>query len=86
MDYSSKAKELFNSGDWSSIQYLDVSNFVESDLELRALENELIHLYQPRCNTHLNIIRDIDEDRLFSIVTTLHSMNNEWEEFKTNTN
>ena len=82
--YTNATKEVFDSGDWSKIKYLDVGHIVESEMELRALENELIHLYQPRCNTHLNIIRDIDEDRLFSIVTTLHSMNNEWEEFRTN--
>ena len=77
-------KELFANGDWSCIKYLDVSNLVESEMELRALENELIELYQPRCNTQLNIIKDIDEDRLFSLVSTLHSILNEWEIFKTN--
>ena len=76
-------KELFNSGDWGCIKYLDVS-FVENDLELRALENELIELYQPRCNTHLNIIRDVDRGRLFSLLAQLHSILNEWIVFRTN--
>ena len=77
-------KELFDSGNWGSIQYLDVGHIVANEMELKALENELIHLYQPKLNTLLNIIRDIDEDRLFSITTQLHSMDNEWEEFRTN--
>ena len=77
-------KELFANGDWGSIQYLNVEHIVDNEMELKALENALIELYEPRLNTLLNIIRDIDNDRLFSIVTTLHSMNNEWEIFRTN--
>ena len=77
-------KELFDSGDWTCIKYLDVGNLVENDLELKALENILIELYQPRCNTLLNIIRDIDNNRLFSLVAQLHSILNEWIVFKEN--
>ena len=77
-------KELFKSGNWSYIKYLDVSNFVENDLELRALENELIELYQPRCNTQLNVIRDIDRGRLFSLLAQLHNMNQDWKVFRVN--
>ena len=79
-------KELFDSGDWGSIKYLDVGDIVANDLELRAMENILIELYNPRLNTLKNIIRDIDNDRLFSLVATLHSILNEWITFKTNTN
>ena len=79
-------QELFSSGDWSKIKYLDVSNLVENEVELRALENELIELYQPRLNTVKNIIRDIERGRLFSLIATLHSILNEWITFKTNTN
>ena len=79
-------KELFDSGNWGSIKYLNVSNFVENEMELRALENALIELYNPRLNTVKNIIRDIDKDRLFSLVATLHNILNEWITFKTNYN
>ena len=77
-------KELFDSGNWYCIKYLDVGDIVENDLELKALENILIELYQPRCNTLLNIIRDIDNNRLFSLVAQLHSILNEWIVFKEN--
>ena len=78
-------KGLFANNEWGCIKYLDVS-FVENEMELKALENALIELYEPRCNTKLNIIRDVDRDRLFSLVATLHSILNEWEIFKTNNN
>ena len=77
-------KELFKSGDWHSIKYLDVSNFVENEAELRALENALIELYNPKLNTLKNIIRDIDKDRLFSLLSELHNMSNDWKIFKIN--
>ena len=79
-------KGLFASNDWSKIKYLDVSNLVSNEMELRALENELIELYQPRLNTVKNIIRDIERGRLFSLIATLHSILNEWITFKTNYN
>ena len=79
-------KELFANNEWSSIQYLDVTDLVANEMELRAMENILIELYNPRLNTLKNIIRDIDNDRLFSLVATLHSILNEWITFKTNTN
>ena len=77
-------QELFDSGDWSCIKYLDVSNFVESDLELRALENILIELYEPKLNKAKNIISDINKGRLFSLLAQLHSILNEWIVFRTN--
>ena len=83
---SNATKELFANNEWGCIKYLDVSNFVENEMELRALENALIELYNPRLNTVKNIIRDIDNDRLFSLIATLHSILNEWITFKTNTN
>ena len=79
-------KELFANNEWACIKYLDVSNIVENEAELRALENALIELYEPRCNTRLNIIRDIDKGRLFNLIATLHSILNEWIVFKSNNN
>ena len=78
-------KELFANNDWYCIKYLDVSDIVENDLELKAMENELIELYEPRCNTQLNIIHDIDRGRLFSLLAQLHNMNNnDWKIFRVN--
>ena len=84
--YVDSTKELFANNEWACIKYLDVSNIVENEAELRALENELIELYEPRCNTRLNIIRDIDKGRLFNLIATLHSILNEWIVFKSNNN
>ena len=83
---SNATKELFANNEWACIKYLDVGDIVSNDLELRALENALIELYNPRLNTVKNIIRDIDKDRLFSLVATLHNILNEWITFKTNYN
>ena len=77
-------KEFFANNEWGCIKYLDVSNFVENEMELKSLENKLIELYEPRCNTHLNIIRDVDRNRLFSLLAQLHSILNEWIVFRTN--
>ena len=77
-------KELFANNEWACIKYLDVGHIVANNLELKALENELIELYQPRCNIQLNVIRDIDRGRLFSLLAQLHSILNEWIIFKTN--
>ena len=77
-------KELFANNEWACIKYLDVSNIVENDLELRAMDNILIELYNPKLNTLKNIIHDIDKGRLFSLIATLHSILNEWITFKTN--
>ena len=84
--YVDSTKELFASNEWSCIKYLDVGHIVENEAELRALENALIELYEPRLNTRLNIIRDINKDRLFNLLAQLHSILNEWVVFKTNSN
>ena len=76
--------ELFNSDDWGSIKYLDVSDLVANEIELKVLENILIEIYEPRLNKAKNIIRDVDNDRIFSLIATLHNMNNDWKVFKIN--
>ena len=82
--YVNATKELFASGEWSKIKYLDVGHIVENEMELRALENELIELYEPKLNKTKNIIHDIDRGRLFNLLAQLHSILNEWIVFKTN--
>ena len=77
-------KELFDSDEWGSIKYLDVSGLVENDMELKVLENMLIELYEPKLNKVKNIIRDINNDRIFTLIATLHNMNNDWKVFRVN--
>ena len=77
-------KELFDSDDWGSIKYLDVSDLVANDMELNILENILIEIYEPKLNKAKNIIRGIDNDRIFTLIATLHNMNNDWKVFKIN--
>ena len=84
--YVDATKELFTSGNWSCIKYLDVGDIVENDLELKAMENELIELYKPRLNTVKNVIHDINRGRLFGLLAQLHSILNEWIVFKSNNN
>ena len=77
-------KELFDSGNWHCIKYLDVSDLVANEMELKALENILIEIYEPRLNKAKNIIRDVDNDRIFSLIATLHNMGNDWKVFRVN--
>lgn len=82
--YVNSTKELFNSGEWSCIKYLDVSNLVANEMELKVLENILIEIYEPKLNKVKNIIKDINNDRIFTLVATLHNMSQDWKVFKTN--
>ena len=77
-------KELFANNEWACIKYLDVGDIVENEAELKALENILIELYEPKLNKAKNIIRDINKGRLFSLLAQLHSILNEWIVFRTN--
>ena len=77
-------KELFDSDDWGSIKYLDVSDLVSNEVELKVLENILIEIYQPKLNKAKNIIRDVNNDRIFSLIATLHNMSQDWKVFKVN--
>ena len=82
--YVDSTKELFDSDNWSCIKYLDVSDLVANEVELKVLENILIEIYEPKLNKAKNIIRDIDNDRIFTLIATLHNMNNDWKVFKIN--
>lgn len=84
LGYVDSTKELFDNGEWSSIKYLDVSDLVANEMELKVLENILIEIYQPKLNKAKNIIRGIDNDRIFSLIATLHNMNQDWKVFKVN--
>mgnify|MGYP004675505965 FL=1 len=43
-------KDYMTNGEWTSIIYLDVSDYVASKLEREFLEYELINLLSPRLN------------------------------------
>ena len=71
-------RHLFRDGIKPQIKFLDVSHIVNDRMELNVLENELMWLYEPRCNEVKNIIRGIDKLRIFSLQSGLHSLNNQW--------
>lgn len=48
--YVDTTKDYMTNGEWTSIIYLDVSNYVASKLEREFLEYELINLLSPRLN------------------------------------
>ena len=77
-------KELFTNNEWAYIKYLDVGDIVANEMELKVLENMLIEIYEPKLNKAKNIIRDVSNDRLFSLIATLHNMNQEWKVFRVN--
>ena len=82
--YVDSTKELFDNGDWGIIKYLDVSDLVANEMELKVLENMLIGIYEPKLNKAKNIIRDVDNDRIFTLIATLHNMSQDWKIFKVN--
>lgn len=48
--YVDTTKDYMTNGEWTSIIYLDVSDYVASKLEREFLEYELINLLSPRLN------------------------------------
>lgn len=70
---NSNIKELMQTDKWDKIKYLDVTNLVYNREELNCLENMLIEIYETEWNTKLNIIKNIDKLREFSLGAELHS-------------
>lgn len=70
---NSNIKELMQTEKWHKIKYLDVTDLVYNREELNYLENVLIEVYEPEWNTKLNIIKNIDKLREFSLLAELHS-------------
>lgn len=65
-------KDFIKQGNYT-IQYLDITNDINSDMELKYLENFLIELYEPPLNDIKNIIRGLDKFRMLELVTMVHS-------------
>lgn len=70
-------KEFINKGNYT-IQYLDISTEVKTEQELKYLENVLIDLLKPVLNGEKNIIKDVDEFRMFQLCSMLHSFDAKW--------
>lgn len=85
-EFVSATKDIFQSGNWTSIKYIDLTDIVKSDMELKMLENTLIDLYEPSHNSVKNIIRDMDKLRELELCSYLHSVLGAWKTYKTNEN
>ena len=84
LSLTTNIKNHMKQEEWEYIKYLDISNLVENENELRLLENELIELYQPAWNKTKNIVKEIEEERKFELLCNLHSLENVWEIYATN--
>lgn len=73
-------KYLFEQGLWEEIKVVNVETLCVDDIELRVLENELINLYKPICNKITNTNYLLKNERLFELITGLHSRS--WEVYK----
>lgn len=81
---NSNIAEQMEQGTWEYIKYLDISDLVENENELRLLENELIELYSPAWNKTKNIIKEIEEKRKFELICSIHNLENVWQIYATN--
>lgn len=81
---NSNIKNHMKQEEWEYIKYLDISNLVENENELRLLENELIELYQPQWNKTKNIVKEIEEERKLELICSIHNLENVWEIYAEN--
>lgn len=75
-------KNIFRSRKWTKIKYIDLTRVVVDDVELRVLENELINLHKPFCNEITNTNYLLKNERLFTLMTIVHS--DVWKTYKEN--
>ncbi|WP_415277246.1 GIY-YIG nuclease family protein [Clostridium perfringens] len=66
-------KDLMLKNTWDKIKYLDVSNLVKNENELRYLENELIEVYETERNKDKPKFKNINKLRALSLGAELHS-------------
>lgn len=78
----SSTKHIFEFGKWTEVKYIDLTEVVSDDIELRVLENELINLYKPCCNEVSNTSYLLKNERLFQLMTIVHS--EVWRTYKKN--
>lgn len=75
-------KNIFEFGKWTEVKYIDLTEVVADDVELRVLENELINLYKPSCNVVTSTNYLLHNSRLFELITAIHSR--VWKTYKKN--
>ena len=76
---NSNIKELMSGDNWTEIKYLDITDIVANREEMLLLENVLIELYEPMYNKNMNIIKNVDKLREFSLLAEVHGLNQHWE-------
>lgn len=76
---NSNIKELMSGDNWTEIKYLDIIDIVANREEMLLLENVLIELYEPMYNKNMNIIKNVDKLRGFSLLAEVHGLNQHWE-------
>lgn len=76
--HNPNTRKIFESGNWTSIKYLDISNIVYNREEMLLLENCLIDLYNTKINKRKTIIKNVDRQREFSLVAEVHNLNQKW--------
>ena len=84
LSLTTNIKKHLREDDWKYIKYLDISNLVDNENELRLLENELIELYQPQWNKYKNIVKEIEEERKLELICSIHNLENIWQIYATN--
>ena len=75
-------KHIFEFSKWTEVKYIDLTEVVADDVELRVLENELINLYKPSCNVVTSTNYLLHNSRLFELITAIHSR--VWKTYKKN--
>lgn len=80
----SNIKDLMLSDNWTCIKYLDITNLVDNREELLFLENSLIDLYETKYNDKKNIIRNMSQERIFSLMSEVHNLTQEWNVYAEN--
>lgn len=83
-------KDFISQGNYI-IEYVNLNEIIEEEIELYALENKLIELYATELNHknkdgsyRLTDVRTIDELRMFSLISYIHSFNVNWTTYCTN--
>lgn len=77
--HNNNTKDLMSSEKWAEIRYLDITDIVANREEMLLLENVLIELYEPMYNKNMNIIKNVDKLREFSLLAEVHGLNQHWE-------
>lgn len=75
---NSNIKELMKSKKWYSIEYLDITKFVNNREELNFLESHLINLYDTEYNIITDVVNLEDDLKMFSLLCELQDSKKFW--------